>query len=250
MNPDNIFPLLNGVLVGWGLLLLRPRWERTPAITLLIAQCYAVAYSGILFFRAIVDPTPFPSGGSFSTLSGVAAIFSDRPSLLAGWTHYISFDLLVGRYCLLDSQKRGIPHYMFAPVLPILLMVGPAGLAAYGLLTALWSSPKKRPGRPKGSSDKTTRKTSKAPKSPKPSKAPQASAEAAPPSSTKKKKSSRPKKSTPTSPSSPLTPRSSKRQSRAPEAFKADFSSVWSKSNPYEVEPPRSASREPGKRKR
>ncbi|GMI22953.1 hypothetical protein TrCOL_g19 [Triparma columacea] len=250
MNPDNIFPLLNGVLVGWGLLLLRPRWERTPAITLLIAQCYAVAYSGILFFRAIVDPTPFPSGGSFSTLSGVAAIFSDRPSLLAGWTHYISFDLLVGRYCLLDSQKRGIPHYMFAPVLPILLLVGPAGLAAYGLLTALWSAPKKRPGRPKGSSDKTTRKTSKAPKSPKPSKAPKASAEAAPPSSTKKKNSSRPKKSTPSSPSSPLTPRSSKRQSRAPEAFKADFSSVWSKSNPYEVEPPRSASREPGKRKR
>ena len=57
-----------------------------------------------------------------------------------------------------------------------------------------------------------------------------------------------------TPPSSPATPRSSKRERRAPETFKADFSSVWSKANPYsqeEQEPaPRSRSRTPGKKTR
>ena len=65
---------------------------------------------------------------------------------MAGWTHYVSFDLLAARHVLLDSQGRGMPHLMVLPMFPLLLFAGPAGLAVYfcvlvPLHAALCSSP-------------------------------------------------------------------------------------------------------------
>jgi hypothetical protein len=44
VTDEEIFPWLNGVLAGWLLLALAPRWSRTQAITTLIALAYAVLY--------------------------------------------------------------------------------------------------------------------------------------------------------------------------------------------------------------
>jgi hypothetical protein len=78
--------------------------------------------------------------------------------------------------------------------------------------------------------------------------------------SNEKKKKKKTGNATP--PSSPATPRSSKRERRAPETFKADFSSVWSKANPYSQEeeerapvkrsrtPPPSTKRQPEEKKK
>lgn len=134
MTPDKIFPLLNGVIIGWGCLLFLPKWRHTPAITLLISQLYAVAYGAMLLHRITLNPEPLPLGGGFETLDAVSILFSDRASLLAGWTHYISFDLFIARYCVLDSQERGIPHYLVVPIIPTILMIGPAGFAIYTCL--------------------------------------------------------------------------------------------------------------------
>ena len=61
---------------------------------------------------------------SLNAADDIARLFADRATLMAGWTHYISFDLFVARHVLLDSQARGIPHLLVLPVFPLLLFMG------------------------------------------------------------------------------------------------------------------------------
>ena len=53
--------------------------------------------------------------------------------MLAGWTHYIAFDLMMARHVVIDSQSSGIPHLAIVWAIPLTLMAGPAGLFAYYL---------------------------------------------------------------------------------------------------------------------
>src|SRR4051812_21348401 len=51
--------------------------------------------------------------------------------LLAGWTHYLAFDLFVGRWEVRDAQRRGIPHLLITPALVLTFLLGPAGFLFY-----------------------------------------------------------------------------------------------------------------------
>ena len=74
------------------------------------------------------------SEGGFSSLDGVAALFANRWLLLAGWTHYLAFDLLVGVWEVSDSRQRRIPHVLVVPCLALTFMFGPAGWLLYQLI--------------------------------------------------------------------------------------------------------------------
>jgi hypothetical protein len=50
--------------------------------------------------------------GGFSSLAGVGTLFANPWLLLAGWVHYLTFDLLVGSWELEDATELGIPHRM------------------------------------------------------------------------------------------------------------------------------------------
>jgi hypothetical protein len=69
--------------------------------------------------------------GGFSTLAGVAALFTNQWLLLAGWVHYLAFDLLVGTWEVRDAQEKGIPHALVVPCLLVTFMFGPAGWLLY-----------------------------------------------------------------------------------------------------------------------
>jgi hypothetical protein len=69
--------------------------------------------------------------GDFQTLAGVSALFSSPWVLLAGWIHYLAFDLLVGVWEVRDSRSRGIPHLLVVPCLALTFMFGPAGWLLY-----------------------------------------------------------------------------------------------------------------------
>ena len=51
--------------------------------------------------------------------------------LLAGWLHYLAFDLLIGRWEVRDAQQRGIPHLLVIPCLALTFLFGPAGWLLY-----------------------------------------------------------------------------------------------------------------------
>jgi hypothetical protein len=131
MTPNQTFDILNlTALVAWVLLALSPRLPRwTSTVTgTVIPVVLAVAYT------AIVVTMWGGSEGGFSSLADVAALFRNPWILLAGWTHYLAFDLLVGNWEMRDATTRGIPYGLVLPCLVLTLLFGPAGWLLYGLV--------------------------------------------------------------------------------------------------------------------
>ena len=65
----------------------------------------------------------------FSDPDAVRQALGDEPDLfLAGWAHYIAFDLFVGRWIWEDALERGRSARL---ALALTLLAGPAGLSLY-----------------------------------------------------------------------------------------------------------------------
>ena len=128
MSPEQVFSIANATaLVSWLLLVVAPRrpWVTELATSRVVPALFAVLYVGI-----VVSILGRVEGG-FSSLSGVAALFSNRWLLLAGWVHYLAFDLLIGTWEVRDAGERGIPHWVVVPCLVLTFMLGPAGWLLY-----------------------------------------------------------------------------------------------------------------------
>jgi len=127
MTADQLFSILNLMTVAAWLPLVflpRVRWTATllPVVMpLLLAVIYVV----------LVAATLARSEGGFSSLAGVRALFDNPWALLAGWTHYLAFDLFIGGWEVRDAQRRGIRHLLIVPALVLTFLLGPAGLLLY-----------------------------------------------------------------------------------------------------------------------
>ena len=127
MTADQLFSILNLMAVAAWLPLVflpRARWSAT-VVPVLVPVLLAVVYVVLV---AIALPR---SKGGFSSLAGVSALFDNPWLLVAGWTHYLAFDLFIGGWEARDAQSRGIPHLLIAPALVLTLLFGPAGLLLY-----------------------------------------------------------------------------------------------------------------------
>lgn len=131
MSPEQLFPVLNAVsLVSWLLLAIFPR---RPLVTRTIAGAAVPVFFAVAYI-AIIASAWGGSEGGFSSLDGVASLFANRWLLLAGWTHYLAFDLLVGVWEVRDSIERRIPHLLVVPCLALTFMFGPVGWLLYQLI--------------------------------------------------------------------------------------------------------------------
>ncbi len=131
MTPDQVFSIANPVaLLAWLVLIVFPRrrWVIDGVIAVAVPALFASAYVAIL-----VAKWGTGSGG-FSSLPGVAALFANPWLLLAGWIHYLAFDLLIGRWEVVDARERGIPHLAVVPCLLLTFLFGPAGWLLYTLV--------------------------------------------------------------------------------------------------------------------
>jgi Domain of unknown function (DUF4281) len=131
MTPDQLFQLANPLaLIGWLVLLAAPLAPRiaqavsAAAIPLLLA----LAYSGLIL--AFWSAAP----GGFSTLSDVQLLFTHPHIALAGWVHYLAFDLFLGAWEVRTARSEAIPHWAVIPCLILTFFFGPAGLLAFAIL--------------------------------------------------------------------------------------------------------------------
>ncbi|MEO6363514.1 MAG: ABA4-like family protein [Caldimonas sp.] len=137
MTPDRAFGLAgNLAMLGWLLLiasLFAPvAWR---ARLRLIAGRFVPALLSAGYVAALLAWWPDARGqGGFSSLAQVAALFSVPGLLLAGWVHYLAFDLLVGRWQVDDSGVAGAAAWWLLPCLVLTFVFGPAGWLLY-LLT-------------------------------------------------------------------------------------------------------------------
>ena len=91
----------------------------------------AVPAAFAALYTVVIAVHFFGSAGGFSSLQDVALLFSDPWLLLAGWIHYLAFDLLVGAWEARDARERGIPHLFVVPSLILTFLFGPAGWLLY-----------------------------------------------------------------------------------------------------------------------
>jgi hypothetical protein len=123
------------VLPGWLLLVFLPHWKWTQTVTaVLLPAILAVIYL-VLFIQYFGQ---VPEGfGAFGSLAGVKAALSVDGMLLAGWIHYLAFDLFVGSWEVRDAGRVGVHHLLVIPCLVFTFMMGPVGLLAYLVLRGL-----------------------------------------------------------------------------------------------------------------
>ena len=135
IDPQSVFRLCSTLAALSWLLLIVLGWKRwVPA---LVTGAIVPAALGILYALLLTlhwGETP----GGFNTLAQVAALFSNRWLLLAGWVHYLAFDLFIGSWQVRDAVRNRISHWLVIPCLILTFLFGPVGLLLYlGLRFAL-----------------------------------------------------------------------------------------------------------------
>ncbi len=135
MQPEPIFSFANTfVLIGWILLIVAFRWKYTLTLVRLgVVFLLSVLYT-ILIITHFGD-----SEGGFGSLAEVSQLFENPWSLLAGWVHYLAFDLFVGSWEVENAQKLGISHWFIIPCLLFTFLLGPIGLLLYLILRTVYT---------------------------------------------------------------------------------------------------------------
>jgi len=131
VTPDAVFQVCNPVAVAGWIALMSGLWNRQPvsAAARLGGTVVPLALSGV-YLAALAVHLPGAPGG-FSSLQGVADFFTNRWLLLAGWVHYLAFDLVVGAWEVRDANERGVPRLLVVPCLVLTFLFGPVGLLCY-----------------------------------------------------------------------------------------------------------------------
>jgi len=127
MSLDALFSLAGtAAMLGWLALALTPsRWRITRVVALGVAALLAVLYT------ALVAVFWTQGSGGFGSLDEVSSLFGHRGLLLAGWVHYLAFDLLVGAWEREEAARVGMPRWLLVPCLFLTFMFGPAGWLAF-----------------------------------------------------------------------------------------------------------------------
>ena len=127
MSPESAFIACSALAgSGWALLVLGPAAPRARRIAgIAIPSVLAAVYVSVLGWHAR------ELSGGFNSLDAVAQLFSHRWALLAGWIHFLAFDLFVGSWIAADASTRGLARPPLVLVLLLTFLFGPAGLLAY-----------------------------------------------------------------------------------------------------------------------
>ena len=128
MSVENLFLAANSsAALGWVLLVLLPKLKLTRLVITkgALPLLFAIAYTLIivLYFAQ--------SEGNFNSLAGVMQLFQNKYAVLAGWLHYLAFDMLIGIWMVENARQLSIPHLYIIPALVLTFFFGPAGFLVY-----------------------------------------------------------------------------------------------------------------------
>lgn len=122
--PDELFGLAcAAVLPGWAILIFAPRrWAVLNAVPqLMLPGALSLLYGALVL-------THFAgAGGGYGSLAEVRALLSDEWMLLAGWVHYLAFDLAIGAWAAARMDRAGVDRLVQGAILPVIFLFGPLG---------------------------------------------------------------------------------------------------------------------------
>ena len=138
MTLDGIFSAASMLtMVCWLGLTVSPwvRWVPRVVVPIGIASLFGLAY------LALIIGAPGWEHGGFGSLDAVTSLFADKRMLLAGWLHYLSFDLFVGAWIVREAERQQISHWLIVPNLWLTFMLGPVGLLLFLIIRQLRRAP-------------------------------------------------------------------------------------------------------------
>ena len=134
MDYETLFSIAGLIaMIGWLCLLaspLIPKWADWIA-GMVLPIVLSVGYVVLL-----VIPSSSSAGG-FGTLADVMVLFSYEQAALAGWVHFLAFDLFIGAWVCRYARAEGVSFCFVAPCLPVVFLFGPAGLLAFQAIHAV-----------------------------------------------------------------------------------------------------------------
>ncbi len=134
MSLDSVFSGAGLLAVcGWLALVLAPV---QPTWAQLVAARLVPALIGLVY-AALIARFWSEGQGSFGSLEEVSDLFSHRGLLLAGWLHYLAFDLFVGAWEVREAERIGLPHLAVLPALVLTFLFGPIGLLLFLAMRAV-----------------------------------------------------------------------------------------------------------------
>jgi len=126
--PAHLFHLFNLIaFVGWAILIGFPDWRNTPKGILngvITALC-------VFYLILFLDYMKKGAAGGFDSLANVMLLFTNERAVLAGWIHYLAFDLFVGLWITLDARKIGLKRWVLIVIQLLTFMLGPIGFSLY-----------------------------------------------------------------------------------------------------------------------
>ncbi|POY34812.1 DUF4281 domain-containing protein [Solitalea longa] len=129
MSLTSIFSITGPLaLVGWCMLITVPRWKQTSILVFnFIVVLFAMAYLGLIManfghFNPLTD---------FSSLDSISTLFENRSLLLAGWIHYLAFDLIIGLLITEHSLKNNGNSQLLVLCQLLTFLLGPIGFLLY-----------------------------------------------------------------------------------------------------------------------
>lgn len=127
MDVEQIFSMAGLInVLGWLLLAILPRQPIAQRIAGIVLPLILSAVYLVLIVLHLQG-----AEGGYGSLADVAALFKKPELLLAGWIHYLAFDLFIGAWEIRDSHRHGIPHLVMVPCLLMTFILGPIGLLFY-----------------------------------------------------------------------------------------------------------------------
>ncbi len=132
MIADLLFQIVNPIaLLGWIVLAAAVIFKRPLWRDVIVGQAWpaglALIYCAlILFFFAKAD-------GGFDSLANVQKLFASPWAALAGWIHYLAFDLFVGAHISKRVMDEGLPRLTLVVLLPLTFLFGPMGYLGFQL---------------------------------------------------------------------------------------------------------------------
>lgn len=127
------------VLPFWILMMLLPHWRVTRRI---MACPWVAAPPALLYLATMVPVAGMVLPEVMNPVQArIMSLLGTPTGTTLAWTHFVAFDLFVGRWIYNDSRDRGYSAWWVSPVLLLTLLVGPIGFLIYlSVRTALSAS--------------------------------------------------------------------------------------------------------------
>jgi len=138
MNAADVFSLAGTIAMPmWLLMIILPKWKVTrflidyKVVPLVLSVMYAIY---------IVISLQSGNGMDFGSLASVMELFTKEDAVLAGWIHYLAFDLLVGMWMVNQNKESSIHPILMAPCLFFTFMLGPVGFLLFIIIKSIKKS--------------------------------------------------------------------------------------------------------------